>query len=91
MTKSETIESLEASELARAEVWKTHAADIAARAEALKSERAVLEAEFVTHAPRSAVGLQALAEAKRALLGQTGTASERIAARVAARQGPAQG
>ena len=79
MSKTDEIERLEASELARAEGWKARATEIAAA-------RAALEGEMAENAPRTAVGAQALAEVKRALMGQTGTAAERIAARVAARQ-----
>lgn len=79
MNKPDPIAAAEQAEVARAEDWK-------ARTEKLAAERAALEAEFAAEAPRTAVGLQALAEVKRALAGQSGTALERIAARRAARE-----
>jgi len=78
-TKADPIAAAEQAELTRVEGWK-------ARAEKLAATKAALEAEFVTDAPRTAVGAQALAEVKRVLAGQTGTAMDRIRARAEARK-----
>lgn len=79
MSKSDPIETLEAAELKRSEDWK-------ARAEKIAADRDALESEMTENPPRTAVGAQALAEVRQALIGQSGTAIERVAARVAARQ-----
>ncbi len=79
MTKADTIESLEAAELARAEGWKV-------RAEQIAGDRVALEDELAANAPRTAVGAQAVAEVRRALLGQEGSALDRVRARVAERK-----
>ena len=78
MTKADTIESLEAAELKRAEGWKV-------RAEQIAGDRAALDAEMTANEPRTAVGAQAVAEVKRALIGATGTALDRVRSRVAER------
>ena len=78
MTKADPIAAAEQAEVARAEGWK-------ARAEQNVADRKALEAEFAAEAPRTAVGLQALAEVKAVLGERAGSAIERIRARREAR------
>lgn len=78
MTKVDPIAAAEQAEVARAEGWK-------ARAEQNVADRKALEAEFEAEAPRTAVGLQALAEVKTVLGERSGSAIERIRARREAR------